>query len=208
MKTTATRSARIVGLVAAGVTTVVLAGATSAQAATLWHVDPTGDVQRTSDGRSAVSRTGWTDVVGVNASHTTDSLRVGSSIRGYRGLRGSWTVTIATSRGDAFRVSTTLDKDLAADDDVLLYRSSPESGEDAIVDCEGLRLSRTERGTTVTVPTTCLGAPWRVRIGVQTASSGPYGSDAAASYADSGFRDGRRPASEQGTGLSGWVERG
>lgn len=208
---------RRLGPATAGAALLVACVGAPAHADTLWRVDPTGDVQKSSDSRTTVSPTGWTDIVGVSADHRTDVLRIGSSIRGYRGLQGSWAIFLATSTGDEYVISTTLDTPPGEEDEVRFQRAprdtagSPRSRRAPA--CEGLQLRRSERGNSIDVPAACLGNPWRVRIGILTYARGPYGEASVRTYRDDGFSDGRstfpsgQPSLRQPT-LSSWLARG
>lgn len=203
------------GVAAAGAVLVASVVNAPARADTAWHVDPTGDVQKSSSSQTTVSPTGWTDIVGVSVDHRADVLRIGSSIRGYRGLQGSWAVTLVTSTGDRYVVHTTLDTPPGQEDEVRFQRAPRHTAGSSrsAQGCEGLRLRRSDRGNSIDVPTTCLGNPWRVRIGIRTYARGPYGEASVRSYRDDAFSDGRTtfpsgsPTEQQPT-LSSWIARG
>ena len=126
---------------------VGIAASVPASAATGWHVDPTGDVLRhdPSTGATSVSKTtAATDVTGVSSAYSSGAgLKVGTSLRSYRGLDGSWAARVVTSKGDTYFVQTSL-----SDGEVLLILQKPVSGEDEIIECEGLSVARTDHGIT------------------------------------------------------------
>lgn len=87
----------------------LLSGASAAQAATSWHVDPTGDVwdqPACHDGYEtyAVRDLHATDIEGFGVRYDARDLRMTTRIREYRSLDGFWVATIRSSRGTAYRV--------------------------------------------------------------------------------------------------------
>lgn len=153
---------------------VVLA-APAAYADTWTHTDAAGDarvVDRDS-GDDTVSapardpRERRGDLTRVTARHGAEAVKVAISVRATAPIP-MLTVTLATSRGDKLRVFySPYESD--RDDYVVLRRYGRE------VPCDDLTVHETSAGYLATIPRSCLGNPYRVRLGVQTHSYAPDG---------------------------------
>lgn len=177
-----------------------------AQAASLWHVDRTGDVvvQGPFPDNYGVHDATQADIVGIGASYDATALRVGTSLREYQSLSGFWEAKIRTSQGFDYR----LEVGLSGDAPPRLRRSSKATPGFFTSACAGLTVTRTTRGITARLPATCLGSAWRVRVGVRTAGAKDYPT-VAYGYTDDAFAVGRssNPVPVKTATLGPWLDQ-
>lgn len=149
---------------AAGLALAVAAGlAPAAQAATYRHSDRTQDVrvyEGTAGGGvrdagiSPTLRNG--DLGGLTITHGATALKVATGLRGPANL---WSARIVTSSGVTYRAERFSS---GGNTDVSFTR-----GDDSKA-CAGLSIVRTDAGMIATIPRSCFGASYRVRVGVAT----------------------------------------
>jgi len=187
------RPAARAALVTCVALTGILLAPDCAKAATLWHVDPTGDVlvQGPLANDYAVRDTGRADIRGFGVTYDSETLRVGTSIRTYRTLDGFWEAKVRTSQGYDYRLQVSLN----GEDTTRLRRSSKTASGFFNSPCVGLTVARTDRGITARIPTRCLGGAWRVRVGVLTAGA-KYYPTIVYGYYDDALVDGRSVKAE------------
>jgi len=172
----------------------------------MWHVDPTGDVvvQGPLANDYAVRDTTRADIIGMSARYDSTALRVGTSLREYKTLDGFWEAKVRTSQGFDYRLEVSLNGDTPP----RFRRTSKTSPGFYNSPCVGLTVSRTERGITAHVPTTCLGDAWRLRVGVRTAGAKFYPT-IAYGYTDDALTDGRpsEPVPVRTATLGPWLDQ-
>lgn len=183
-------------------------------AATWRHTDATGDVvvqdspppgSDTYSDPAVVPGVKYSDIRSISVSHAADVLRVTTSLRASDTCDGSWVVTVVTSRGDRFTLGRGRNE---SDGCVPGAFFNPGGKEQA---CPGLRATRTSAGYVATVPTSCLGDPYRVRVGVQSfaiyrPAQYPLVDNRERIAWDDGLRTGRYTQGE--AKLGPWVARG
>lgn len=147
---------------AAGVALALAAGlAPAAQAATYRHSDRTQDVRVYDEGSgdAGISPTlRNADIGGLTVTHGSTALKVATGLRGPANL---WSARIVTSSGVTYRAER-----LSAGGSTQVTFTR---GNDSRT-CSGLSIVRTEAGMLATIPRSCFGASYRVRVGVSTAA--------------------------------------
>jgi hypothetical protein len=143
-------------------------GAAPAATASTWrHSDPARDVLVTSyDGReqsepSVSPSFEQGDLVKATVQHTRWTLQVATTLREFDLPNYDWRLTVVTSRGDRFVIRRSGDSG-----DGPLPNDITRNGYE--FECDGLRVNPTSSGVVARVPRSCLGTPYRVRVGVQT----------------------------------------
>lgn len=193
--------------VAIAAAALVAAPAAAAHADTLRHADRTGDVTVTSYTRAAgfQKRIDTTqrnpDLTLLTVRHTADQLAISSNLRAFSGVDSRWSAVVITSKGDRFGfergVSTGAESPYPT---VTVVRNGHRFS------CEGIVVSRTQAGMIVRAPASCLGSPWRVRVGVKVDAAYREAGDGDQYGDDDAFRvgggDDERPVT-----LSSWVAR-
>lgn len=180
----AARGALVTCLAASGI--FLMPG--GAKAASIWHVDPTGDVVVAGPLANdyAVRNTSHADIRGFGASYDSRTLQVSTSLREYQTLDGMWEAKVRTSQGYDYRLEISLN----GEGQTRLRRSSKTASGFFNSPCAGLTVARTDRGIAARIPTTCLGGAWRVRVGVRTAGAKSYPT-VSYRYYDDALVDGR-----------------
>ena len=151
-------------LVAALAAVLVLAAAPGAHAQTWRHTDASRDVvvqpyDETQPLSVEVDRRRG-DLTRVTARYDADALQVASAMPDFCG--NYWELRVATSRGDTFVVSRGISESEGCFESYVRVRRNSYR-----FTCEGVTAQRTASGIVARVPRTCLGSPYRVRVGLQ-----------------------------------------
>lgn len=185
----------LVSLLVAG----LLVAAPAANADTWRHTDAARDVivDPYDDSRPPVPRVGRGDLTRITARHDAEALQVATSVTNYCG--SFWELRVTTSRGDRFVLS----RGVASSEGcftsaVRVFRNGYRFR------CDGTSVQRTEAGIVARVPSSCLGSPYRVRIGVQLTTEDDY--ESGAQTYDDVLRTGRY--TDDVPKLSPWIVRG
>lgn len=200
------RPLRLIALGLAGAA-VVAASATAAQADTLRHRDATGDVVVTAASSSGATSTRVDsaqrnpDFTSLTVGYDADRLSISAGMRDFGGIDDSWSAVVITSKGDRFdfRRSTSTGSETGLPE-VSVKRNGYR------LSCEGIVVSRTSAGVIVRAPSSCLGDPYRVRVGAKAEVFYREDGPGDQTGADDAFRvkggDDSRPVT-----LGSWVVR-
>ena len=192
----------LVTLVAFVATVLLAVAAPAAQAETWRHADPRGDVvarESASEDTRVDPTARRADLTNLTVRYSAGSLRVASTIREIECFH-HWELRVVTSRGDIYQLKhSTSPFDSCTEPQVQVLRNGYRYS------CAGTSVHRTPAGVVATVPRSCLGSAYRVRVGVQAQDA--YGDDEEPTHVyDDALRVGayteRRPQ------LSRWIVAG
>lgn len=157
-------------LLAASLTTgLALTSVPTAQAETWRHADAVGDVVVEPDSRTTEPSIAYGDLKQVTARYDEDGLQVATSARKV-GCSAYVEVRVITSRGDSF----TLAHGVASSEGCAFSHMEVRRNSYKFT-CKGTRIVPNGGGYVARIPRSCLGSPYRVRVGVLM--NGEYGNE-------------------------------